>query len=112
MLSIDENKNVTLTRGDCANLIVVITDMDGETYVLREGDKLLFTVKSNCNTETILIQKDISSNSRISIVHDDTKNLPYASYYYDVQLTTSGGSVYTVLGPNRFNIVQEVTFNV
>ena len=112
MLNIDSDKNIYLTRGDNANITVVITDMEGTTYVPQEGDKILFTVKINCETEDIIMQKNISVSEVISIMHNDTKDLKYGSYWYDVQVTTSGGGVYTVIGPNRFNLVKEVTFNV
>lgn len=112
MLVIDDNQNIFLTRGDNASLTVVITDDEGQTYELQSADKLLFTVKINCNTDDIVMQKDISSSSVISIVHNDTKDLVYGSYWYDVQLTTAGGDVKTVIPPKNFNITKEVTFNV
>lgn len=111
MLVITDNE-VRLTRGDNADIIVQIKDLNGDTYELQEGDKLLFTMKRNCKTDIIVIQKDITSNQIISIEHNDTKDLDYGTYYFDVQCTLADGNVYTVIEPHPFIIEKEVTFNV
>lgn len=106
------NDTVHLTRGDNADIEVIIKDLNGNTYTLQEGDKLLFTLKRNCVTDTIVIQKDITSDSVITLEHDDTKDLNYGKYVFDVQLTMDDGQVYTVIEPHNFIIEKEVTFNV
>ena len=103
---------IYLTRGDNANIIVTIRDLNGDVYELQTGDKLVFTMKINCNTSDITLQKDITSNSTIAIEHDDTKSLPYGKYWFDVQLTTAGGDIYTVIDPHPFYLTNEVNFNV
>ena len=110
MLNITENE-VFLTRGDSADLEVIIYDLEGNVYELVEGDVLTFTVKFNCITDDILIQKDISTDSTIHIVPSDTNDLNYGTYQFDVQLKHSDGSTYTVITPHNFNITKEVTFN-
>lgn len=109
MLYVD-NENVFLTRGDSCDLIVTIHDISGAIYEMQAGDILTFTIKVNCNTEDIIIQKEISSNI-ITLTPADTEKLAYGAYWYDVQLTTAGGDIYTVIPPHRFNITPEVTFN-
>ena len=111
MLVITDNE-VRLTRGDNADINVLITDLNGDTYSLQEGDKLLFTIKRNCKTAEIIIQKDISADQVISLEHNDTKDLDYGSYVFDVQCTLADGQVYTVIEPHPFIIEKEVTFNV
>ena len=106
------NSEIKLTRGDSATILVQIKDLNGDIYNLEPGDKLLFTMKRNCNTTEIVIQKDITSDSIINITHDDTKNLDYGSYIFDVQCTLANGKVYTVIEPHLFIIENEVTFNV
>lgn len=109
MLYVD-NENVFLTRGDSCDLIITIRDIQGEIYELQTGDILTFTIKVNCHTEDIIIQKVITTNV-VSITPADTEALAYGAYWYDVQLTTSGEDIYTVIPPHRFNITPEVTFN-
>lgn len=109
MLQITDNA-VILTRGDNADIIVNITDGNGDPYTLDEDDVLLFTMKRNCETSEIILQKTLV-NSVISLDHDDTKDLKYGRYYFDVQLTNVSGEVYTVITPHEFIIDKEVTFN-
>ena len=110
MLVITSDK-VALTRGDSADLTVVIKDLAGNTYELQTGDVLKFTLKSNCETSTIIIQKDCSSDSMIHLTPSDTNGLKYGIYKFDVQLTLANGKVYTVIPPHDFEITKEVTFN-
>lgn len=109
MLQITDNA-VILTRGDNADIIVNITDGNGDPYTPAEGDVILFTMKRNCETSDIILQKTLV-NSVISLDHDDTKDLKYGKYYFDVQLTNVSGEVYTVITPHEFIIDKEVTFN-
>lgn len=111
MLSIDSNNNITLTRGDSASIEVLLENPDGSAYTLQSGDVLLFTVKHNCITENIIIQKDISTNAIINIIPGDTNDLLYGIYFYDVQLTKANGAVHTVIPPRDFIIAKEVTFD-
>ena len=110
MLKITENE-VILTRGDNADLIVTIKDMSGNVYELQEGDELVFTLKNNCVTQTILIQKDITADSTIHILPEDTSGLNYGKYLFDVQLTTAEDKVYTVIPPTVFVVSNEVNFS-
>ncbi len=109
MLVITDDE-VILTRGDSADINVKITDANGDIYTLAEGDVIKFTLKKNCETSDIIIQKTLV-NSIISLQPADTEDLSYGTYYFDVQLTTAGADVYTVVSPHRFIIDKEVTFN-
>ena len=109
MLKITENE-VFLTRGDNADIAVTIYDMNGDVYTLQPGDVLTFTMKYNCITEDIILQKNITADSTIHIQPADTNNLAYGLYWFDVQLTMNGGNIYTVIDPHPFNIKKEVTF--
>lgn len=108
MLTIDENNNIILTRGDSATIELAITD-DGMTYDYS-NDLVQLTVKRNTVTEDIIFQKTFSSNV-IIIEPSDTKNLRYADLVFDVQLINSQGGVYTVIPPRKFIISEEVNFN-
>lgn len=110
MLKITEDK-IYLTRGDTADIIVKIYDQDKEEYHLQEGDVLVFTMKSNCETTDAIITRDCSTDSIIHLFPDDTNGLAYGTYYFDVQLTTAFEQVYTVIPPHEIIISKEVTFN-
>lgn len=104
-----ENNIISLTRGDSAFLNVEITNDEGETYELEHGDVCEFTVKKYTSSENVLIQKEVL-NGEIRISPDDTKNLEYGQYVYDVQVTMANGDVATVIPPTPINICEEVNF--
>lgn len=102
--------DINLTRGDTLTLEVTITDGNNEPYELQDGDKLTFTVKKSVFTEEILIQKEIVDGI-FTISHDDTKDLSYGKYKYDVQLNCANGDVFTVIKPSNLNILEEVNYD-
>lgn len=80
MYSVDNNK-IYLTRGDNADFTLTL-----EGYEAQEGDVLTFTVKKNCQDKQALIQKTLDAELKFTIEHDDTKDLQFGDYWYDVQL--------------------------
>lgn len=119
MYKIHDDNRIDIIRGDSANfdIYLPIYNDEGEIigeYELQPGDTLLFTVKKNTKTETILFQK---SGQNISINPSDTEEAPYGKYYYDVELTYALESeeiepyVDTVIPPTEFRILDEVTFH-
>ena len=99
---------ISLTRGDSLILHVNVTQND-EPYVPQEGDVIRFALKKNSNDEEVLILKDVDLDSmQIVIEPEDTKNLAYGTYRYDIELTTVGGFVDTFIGPANFKITEEV----
>lgn len=110
MLYIDEDNNITLTRGDSAVLELDIKD-DGATYDFS-SDLVQLTVKRNTVTETVIFQKTFTSGV-VLIEPSDTSNLQYTDLKFDVQLIKAGGGgVFTVIPPRKFTIAEEVNFNV
>lgn len=110
MLNIQENGLIQLTRGDTARLTVsIINDLTQSEYQISDTDVLTLSIKKSIRDETTAVQKSVTGSDTFYIEPDDTKDLGFGKYKYDVQLTTSGGEVYTVMGPNDFEIMQEVT---
>ena len=81
MFSID-NKTIKITRGDSGVFTLSVKQGDGDYDYTN--DTVKFTVKKNTNTDEILIQKTVQYNSDVTILPEDTKNLPYGDYVYDV----------------------------
>lgn len=107
MLYIDDDQNITLTRGDSATFGLTVKQ-NTSSYDFS-NDTVKFTVKKNVNTEDILFQKTFVGGV-INLTPSDTNDLKYGTYYYDVQLTTQSDGVYTVIPPSKFIVAQEVTF--
>lgn len=101
---------IKLTRGDTESFSLSITDANGLEYEMQEGDKLVFTVKKSVYEEKPIIQKDVVDKT-FTIEHEDTKNLAYGTYCYDIQLTFANGSVSTIIKPTKFIVDEEVNFD-
>lgn len=108
MLFIDDDNNITLTRGDSATIELSITD-EGAAYDFS-GDLVQLTVKRNTVTEDIIFQKTFTTGV-IVIDPSDTATLKYTDLKFDVQLINDQNGVYTVIPPRRFTIAEEVNFN-
>lgn len=104
-----EGNTIHLTRGDSAVLLLKIRKDDESEYELQAGDSVLFTVKKSVYDPDVIIQKRLTGGA-IKLNPDDTKNLQYGTYYYDVELTQSDGFVATVIGPQKLIIEPEVTY--
>lgn len=98
---------ITITRGDTASFSISITDASGAAYEPQEGDTVTFTVKKSTKTDDILIQK---TGTAVQLEHEDTADLKYGTYVYDVQLTYASGAIDTFIGPADFVVTEEVTF--
>jgi len=111
MLHIEADGEIQLTRGDTARLSVSITnETDQNAYTIEAGDTLTLTVKKSAKDDEPSFQKVLTGSSTFHIEPKDTAELAFGKYKYDVQLTTAGGDVYTIIEPTTFEIMQEVTW--
>ena len=110
MLKIDENNNIYLTRADSCVLDLSVVDDEGNEYDYS-NDLVQLTIKGSTLTDSVIIQKAITGDHFI-IDPNDTKNLDYGVYRYDVQIINNSNAVYTVIGPANFVLCDEVNFNV
>ena len=110
MLIVNVDGSLQLTRGDYAELEVAITNAtDGSQYTIQESDTLTLSVKKSVKDSAYVLQKQIVGSNLICIEPEDTANLTFAQHFYDVQLTTTDGKVFTVIPPTIFEITAEVT---
>ena len=110
-----ENKNLTMVRGDTENLYITV-----KNYEYHSGDSVKLTVRDYQKaftgklvagdnvqfTKTGTIANGICT---IKILPTDTKTLAADTYCYDIQLTTSGGDIHTIVPIHYFTLVSEVT---
>lgn len=92
MLKIKDN-SIYLTRGDTAYLQVGL-----EGYDVKDGDVIKFSVKKNFDDLEYAFQLVMPAGQVFNIIPTDTKELPYGSYFYDVELQTVLDEVFTVVG--------------
>lgn len=100
MFKIDNKQNIFLTRGDTAIIDLTLKQPfpPYEEYTLQEGDIVKFTVRKCVKNpeEEIVIEKTFADN-QIIINPEDTNNLDYGEYVFDVQLTFAEGAINTVI---------------
>lgn len=99
--------SLTFIRGDSCPLKFQIRDIE-KTSVLKEGLQSLFLTcrKSNNKNSEIIFQKDINDFNYedetgfylVNIEPEDTRELPYDTYNFDIQATFSDGEVQTLKG--------------
>ena len=99
--------NITLTRGD--SFYCQITMKEGEqTYTPGEGDVVRFALKKSYSDMATLIKKELDNSTLLLyIAPDDTKEMAYGEYVYDIELTKSNGDVDTFI-KGRFRLTEEV----
>jgi hypothetical protein len=110
MLYVKDDGTIRLTRGDTARLTVPITNLvDGSEYTVKSDDTLYFTVKKKATDSDFLFQRKVNGSNSIHIRPEDTSELSFGKYKYDIQITTAAGDVYTVVEPSVFEVMEEIT---
>lgn len=89
-----------------------------ETIIKTLPEKMWFTVKSNYNSRDVLIQYTLEDNTiqfdpetfryYITFQPEDTANLRYKAYVYDIQIKTSLG-IFTI-DKGTVQLTEEATF--
>lgn len=115
-----ENNLIYLTRGDTAYLTVELEDDEK----FNVGDIANLSIKKNLKNETAyslhkeIVVSEEKNSLVIKIDPDDTKNMDYGLYYYDIQLKrASNGDIFTIVTPDEdnpkpnFKLLKEVTSN-
>lgn len=109
-MSFKVKKNtIFLTRGDTFKAHLTINYPDGTEYTPVEGDSIRFALKEDVEDEECLIWRDIPIDTMLLVIYpEDTKELEFGSYVYDIQLTKANGDVDTFITASKFKITAEV----
>lgn len=100
---------ITLTRGDTFEALVSATKKDGTPYIPVEGDVIRFAMKENYDDARPLLVKEIPIDTLTLTLHpEDTKDLSFGKYVYDIQLTKADGTVDTFITKATIKITEEV----
>ena len=109
--------DIEFRRGDTQVVNFPLVDKNGDPVKLTENDNLYFTVKQNTNSEDVLIQKkypenisydDTSGYYIFTLESEDTSEMPYGTYSYDIELKS--GTFVKTLGDGSITLTEEVTF--
>lgn len=102
---------ITLTRGDTFKAEISITDKDGNPYEIQEGDSVRFAMKRNYDdpdTEVLIVKEIPTDTLILQLDPEDTKDLEFGSYVYDIQLTNAAGEIDTFITKAQLNLTEEV----
>lgn len=99
---------ITLTRGDSLKAYVEMTE-DGKTFSARSSDRVRFAMKKSYEDAEPLLVKEIPTDTMLlSLAPEDTKQLSFGAYVYDIELTTADGEVDTFIPKGKIKITEEV----
>lgn len=107
--SIKNGTTIVLTRGDSFYAAIEMYRPDGQRYYPNPGDKIRFALKKTVRDQECKILKEIPTDTMVlNILPEETKNLSFGDYVYDIQLTTSSGDVDTFITKSPFQLTEEV----
>lgn len=112
MIYIDNEFNITMTRGDTFVRTIVLTK-NGNSYIPHESDVIRFAMSKVYKGKTgyeLLVEKVIDNNTLEWIIDaQDTEDLDYGKYVYDLQITYGlTGYVETFLEKRTIKLTEEV----
>lgn len=115
-----DNNNICITRGDSGSVELAITDKNQTPYRLEDGDSLLLTVKKGCDyTESLIVKDEYKTVERqkdglkiylyiFSFSPNDTADLQFGNYVYDIKLNYANGDVNTIVDTSLFRVCKAV----
>ena len=92
-----------------------LTDENGNTVILSDGDELIFSVKKSLATDSpVIIRKSVSDYDQINgaylfTLSADETNIPHGTYFYDIVLKLSNGEFYHVTPADQFIVKETVS---
>lgn len=102
-------KKIHLTRGDTAYIKVSLKDNFGNDYIPAQGDKLYFRLKKSIYKESQIVEKEIGIETLVlEIVPEDTEQLEFGTYCYEIELVTVRGEHFTVIENGSFTVGAEL----
>ena len=106
---------ITMTRGD--TLPLKFTRLDPSSHTIMDApNAMFFTVKRSWDDKTPVIQKSLADMTEddggtwhFVIDANDTENLSYGTYVFDIEVTVSG--CVTTICKDELKITREATWS-
>lgn len=113
--------SLSMIRGDSATFHFHREDADG-TVITETPTDVFFTVKESFDDDGFVIQKKLSDGSitidqnyeyHFTILPDDTNELEFGDYVYDVEvIRNEAGTDKQTISKGSFNLETEVTYAI
>lgn len=112
MIYIDDNFNIKMTRGDTF-VRTIILEKNGEKYIPKENDVIRFAMSKVYKGKSgyeLLVEKTIDNKTLEWVIEsEDTEQLPYGKYLYDLQITYGDtGYIETFADKKTITLTEEV----
>ena len=111
MINIDSDFNITMTRGDTFARTITLKK-NGNTYTPESGDVIRFAMAKVYKGKTgyeLILNKVIDNTTLLwTIEAEDTADLSYGRYVYDLQITYTDGTVETFANKKTITLTEEV----
>lgn len=107
-MRVENTTDIKMVRGDSEGILLRFNN-----YELTESDKIELTVRKTFKSPEVIrkmAQLMEDGTALVTIYPEDTADLDFGAYIYDVQVTFANGSVKTVVPPSTFFIGGEVTY--
>ena len=105
--------DISMVRGDTLALSISgIKNTDGTEYTLKSTDVVYLDVKKYATEvfrKSVTAAEYVDGALPITILPEDTVDLPCGDYYFDVRLFMDDDNIYTIIPMSKFRIVQNVT---
>ncbi len=100
--------NISMTRGDTETLTIrcSVPFEDGDTVYMTARE----SVEAPVAFQKIVREFGDEGEAVIVIDHEDTRDLAFGDYVYDVQVTRAAGAVKTLIQPSKLKLTEEVTY--
>lgn len=112
MISI-KGTTITMNRSDSVFITVTVRDAQGGIYDLQENDTLYFSAKRKSTDPDYAISPKPLVGNVLEITTEDTEQLAFGTYIYDVRLVTTrqDGTKYstTIIKPSSLIIEESIT---
>ena len=110
MFEVTSKNKIRLTRGDSFYATVSMRHkLTGQKYVPVEGDSIRFALKKTYSDATPIITKTIPTDTLLlELSPQDTENMAFGEYVYDIELTKADGDVDTFIAEAVFELLPEV----
>jgi hypothetical protein len=107
---------ITIHRGTNKELVISLKDDANNEYKLSDTENLIFGVKDNVKNNYIfskVIQNDSFNATQggylLELKPEDTQNMAFGQYVYDIGLQKDNGEFYIVVPCNAFIVAETVT---
>lgn len=105
MFILDDDLNITISRGDTATL-----DLTFSGDVPKAGDTVVMALKTTPRDKNPRWEKVAKGAATVTfrIEPEDTKDLPFGDYYWDARIFYQNGNVTTPFPPKRFTVSEVI----